>query len=73
MVDKDIVIKQSELVETGQNIKATKQGTLLILVIDTSTEIGLSTSGKMMGVASTGGFTAIPGGLKGNIYIGKKA
>jgi|WetSurMetagenome_2_1015567.scaffolds.fasta_scaffold174571_3 hypothetical protein len=35
-------------------------------------DIGLSSSGKMTGIASTGDFAALPGGMKVNIYIGEK-
>ncbi len=67
-----INVNTETMQEVGENIKATKQGNLLVLVIDTSVEIGESSSGKMMGNASTGGFTALPGNLKGNIYVGRK-
>jgi hypothetical protein len=63
-------LSHAELV--GNNVKALEVGGRLVLVIDTRQEIGLSSSGKMMGIASTGGFTLLPQGLKGNIYIGKK-
>ena len=59
--------------EFGDNIRADLVGGKLIIVIDTEQEIGLSSTGKMMGVASTGGFIKLPGGLKGNIYIGKSS
>jgi hypothetical protein len=46
----------------------------LIIVVDLSQTIGLSSSGKMMGIASTGGFQAVPGTpAKLNLYLGKKA
>jgi len=61
------------LIEAGDNIKAGMIGPLMVIVIDTEQEIGLSSTGKMMGVASTGGFIKLPGGLKGNIYIGKSS
>lgn len=68
-----ITINPDTMQEVGENIHAARQGDLLILVIDTTQEIGLSQSGKMMGLASTGGFAPLPGGLKGNLYVGKKA
>ncbi len=68
-----IEVDPATMQEVGDNVKATKQGNLLILVVDTSQEIGLSSTGKMMGLGSTGGFQALPGGLKGNLYVGKKA
>lgn len=67
-----ITINTDTMQEVGENIKAVKQGNLLIMVIDASSEIGPSSSGKMMGLASSGGFTALPGNLKGNIYVGRK-
>ena len=68
----EIKVNTEAMQSVGDNIKAIKQGDLLILVVDTKTEIGESSSGKMMGNASTGGFTSLPGGLKGNVYIGRK-
>ncbi len=68
-----IEVDPATMQEVGDNVKATKQGNLLILVVDTSQEIGLSSTGQMMGLGSTGGFQALPGGLKGNLYVGKKA
>ena len=58
--------------ESGENILATVQDEKLILVIDLTQDIGPSSTGKMIGVASTGGFTTLSANLKGNIYIGKK-
>jgi len=57
----------------GENLKIVKQDDLLIIVVDTTKEIGASSSGKMIGIASTGGFTAVPGQLKMNLYLGRKA
>lgn len=68
-----ITVNPDAMQEVGDNVKAAKQGDLLVLVIDTSVEIGLSSSGKMMGHGSTAGFTQMPGGLKGNVWIGRKA
>jgi len=58
----------------GENISVSLQADgKLILTIDTSKNIGLSKSGKMMGVANTSGFTAIPGtDLQLNLWLGKK-
>jgi hypothetical protein len=69
----EIKINTDKLQPVGENLLATIQDGKLILVIDTTQEIGLSSTGKMMGIASTGGFTALPGGLKGNVYVGKRA
>ena len=67
-----ITINTEELREVGDNLLATVQGNALILVLDTTKDLGPSSSGKMRGIASTGGFQAIPGGMRANIYIGKK-
>lgn len=58
--------------EIGENVLVLREAGKLIIVVDESKTIGLSSSGKMMGVASTGGFTAAGGELKINLYIGKK-
>jgi hypothetical protein len=67
-----ITINVEQMERIGENIKATQQDSKLILVIDLSINLGPSSTGKMNGVASTGGFSSMPGGLRGNIYIGKK-
>jgi hypothetical protein len=67
-------IDLSNLSVLSQNLSATVQDGKLILVIDLSKSIGLSSSGKMIGIASTGGFQAVPGTpAKINLYVGKKA
>ena len=68
-----ITIDTNSLSEVGENIKAVVTDGQLVLVINTKENIGPSSSGKMIGVGSTGGFAVLPGGLKGNIYVGKKA
>lgn len=68
-----ITVDTDTMQEVGDNVKATQKGDHLVIVINTKKEIGLSSTGKMMGLGSTGGFQALPGGLKGNIYVGKKA
>lgn len=73
MAEASITIKPEDLSEVGNNVAAGKFGNLLVFVVDTTREIGLSSTGKMMGLGSTGGFAPLPGGLKGNIYVGKKA
>lgn len=60
-----------QLENVGQNIQGKVEDNHLILVIDLNTEIGFSSTGKMMGIASTNGFAPLPNNLKGNIYIGK--
>lgn len=68
-----MTVDLSKSIDVGENIHAVKVDGLLILVIDPSREIGLSKSGKMMGVASSGGFTKVLGDLSLNLYVGKKA
>ncbi len=63
--------KMSEIT-MGSNVKAMMDGTTLILVIDTTKDLGVSSTGKMRACANTGGFQGLPGGLKGNVYVGKK-
>ncbi len=69
----EIKVDPAAMQEVGDNVRATKVGNALVIVIDTTQEIGLSSTGKMMGLGSTGGFQALPGGLKGNIYVGRKS
>ena len=54
-----IVVDLSDLVDIGNesNIKATIIGNRLVLVVDlTAPDLGLSSTGKTLGVASTHGF-----------------
>jgi hypothetical protein len=67
-----IEVDEKELAEIGKNVKAVLKGKHLVIVVDVSQEIGESASGKMMMVASTSGFTNLPGHMKANINIGKK-
>jgi hypothetical protein len=67
-----IIINTNEMRQVGDNLMAAIQDGKLILVADLNEDLGPSSSGKMTGVASTGGFQAFPSGLKGNVYIGKK-
>jgi len=61
----------------GQNVQAKQEGDTLLLAIDLSKTIGLSSSGKMMGIASTGGFTPLFATtergkqIKLNLYLGE--
>lgn len=58
----------------GDNIHVVEVDGMLVLIVNPAETIGESNSGKMMGIASTGGFTKIPGDLhlKINMYIGKR-
>jgi hypothetical protein len=68
-----ITVDTDKMQMIGENLFASNVNGKLVIVADTTTEIGLSSSGKMVGIAQTGGFTVLPGNLKGNIYIGRKA
>jgi hypothetical protein len=72
----EIVVNLAELVEIGveSNLRGTIIGNQLVLVIDlTAPDLGLSSTGKTLGVASTHGFTRfLRDELRGNIYIGRK-
>ena len=57
--------------KVGQNVEYEEKDGEVILRIKADQEIGPSTSGKMMGVASTGGFIWLPNGQKLNLYLGK--
>ncbi len=69
-----ITLDTDKMVEVGidTNVRVSLVGTSLVLVIDTTKDLGLSSTGKMRAVANTGGFQTFPSGLKGNVYIGKK-
>jgi hypothetical protein len=56
----------------GQNLSYLRVGDTLVLLVDTTKAIGPSASGKMLGVASTNGFTVVEDGLKLNLYLGKR-
>jgi hypothetical protein len=72
----EIVVNLADLVEIGveSNLRGTIIGDHLILVIDlTAPDLGLSSTGKTLGVASTHGFQKfLRDGLTGNLYIGRK-
>ena len=66
-------INEKNLQELGQNIKYMHiDGDKLVIVIDTVQTIGLSSTGKMMGIASTNGFVQMASGMKLNLWLGKK-
>jgi hypothetical protein len=72
----EIVVNLADLVEIGvdSNLRGTIIGNQLVLVIDlTAPDLGLSSTGKTLGVASTHGFQKfLRDGLTGNLYIGRK-
>jgi len=68
-----ITINPADLQQVGQNVSAGMVNGVLVLVVDPKANLGPSSTGKMIGVANTGGFTLLPAGLRGNIYIGRKA
>jgi hypothetical protein len=72
----EIVVKLADLVEIGveSNLRGAIIGNQLVLVIDlTAPDLGLSSTGKTLGVASTHGFQKfLRDELRGNLYIGRK-
>jgi len=68
-----LTVNLSALEDVGNNLKAALVDGKLILVIDANISFGYSSTGKMKGYGSTGGFASMPGGFKGNVYVGKKA
>lgn len=73
----DVNIKSEDLKFVADNVEITQAMNKLIIVVDLEKTVGLSSSGKMMGIASTGGFTALPvtstrgKKIKMNMYIGE--
>ncbi len=64
-----ITINTEQMQEVGENILGTKQGNKIILVIDASTELGISASGKSTNIATTRGNVKALGATLGiNIY-----
>jgi hypothetical protein len=59
--------------QAGANVLAGTVGDNLVIVVNTTKNLGPSSTGKMYAVGNTGGFTALPGGLKANVYVGKPA
>lgn len=63
----------------ANNLRYSVDGTTLTLIIDLETTVGPSKSGKMMGIANTGGFMPIPvtsprgeeKAVKLNLYLGE--
>jgi hypothetical protein len=72
----EIVVSFEDLVEIGieSNLRGAIIGDHLVLVVDlTAPDLGLSSTGKTLGVASTHGFQKfLRDGLTGNLYIGRK-
>ncbi len=66
-----LTINLDQAQQVGRNLRAMQNGDLLILVIDTTKTIGPSSTGKMTGVGSTGGFQNLINGLRGNVYVGR--
>ena len=54
------------------NVRAVLSDGWLVIVNDTTQDLGPSSTGKMETVASTHGFKNFPGGLYGNMFIGKR-
>jgi hypothetical protein len=67
-----IQVDEKVLREVGDNLLAGIVDGKLVIVIDPEQSFGLSSTGKTTTIASSGGFTRLPDGLTGNIYIGRK-
>ncbi len=66
-------IDETKLEYISRNVKSTVIGNKLVVVIDLSVSIGLSSTGKMEGIGSTSGFALVPStDAKMNLYIGKR-
>ena len=64
--------QDADKVGIESNVRSVLSDVLLIIVIDTTQYLGPSSTGKMGTVASTHGFKDFPGGLYGNMFIGKR-
>ena len=71
----EIRVDTQKLTEIGveSNMQVVTVDNYLVIVIDMTKDMGLSSTGKMRSVANTGGFQSLPGELKGNIWVGRKA
>ncbi len=67
-----IDIQDTDNIGVDSNIRATMSGDWLIIVIDSTQDLGPSSTGKMNTVASTHGFKDFPGRLYGNMFLGKR-
>jgi hypothetical protein len=71
-------MSESVWFQIAPNLTAKQEGSELTLKIDLGKTVGPSSSGKMMGIANTGGFTQLavdnPRGkdVKLNLYLGEK-
>jgi len=74
----EIKIDTKELRDVGENVKVTQVMNKLYIEIDLEKTIGASSSGKMTGIGSTGGFVSLPvessrgKKIKMNLYMGDK-
>jgi hypothetical protein len=69
-----ITVEAKNLTEAGENVRVGVVNNLLVVVVDLTKNLGPSSTGKMHGVGSTGGFQKLPvPGMKLNLYVGKKA
>jgi len=73
----DVNIKSEDLKFVADNIQIIQAMNKLFIVVDLEKTVGLSSSGKMLGICSSGGFTALPvtstrgKRIKMNLYIGE--
>ena len=70
-------MKFEEMQVVANNVRITQEEDILFIAVDLSRTLGLSKSGKMMGIGNTGGFQAIPVDnprrkvTKLNLYLGE--
>jgi hypothetical protein len=68
-----ITIDLNNMIVVGGNVKATIVDGMLVIVVDPSIELGLSSKGDKIAVANTNGHQGFPGGLRGQVWLGKPA
>lgn len=73
MAEGTITIDVTKAETIGDNLKAITINGYVIFIAKANQSIGPSKSGKMDGIASTGGFAKIAGGMSVNLYLGKKS
>ncbi len=68
-------VKLSDLAEVGvdSNLRAVVVDNYLVLVNDLEINLGLSSTGKSVAIASTGGFRPVLDDIKGSIWLVRKA
>jgi len=68
-----ITILQDELKDLGGNVQMGKIDGKTIIVIDENASLGtMSSTGKSIAIASSGGMVKLPGNLLFNLWYGRK-